>query len=348
MEQITVALGARSYGVKIARNLLESAAEEIRQVCPCEKLALVSDETVFPLYGQDLAKRLETAGYAVSVYSLPPGERIKNLVTLDALYRWLAGEGFTRADAVVALGGGVVGDLAGFAAATMFRGMSLIQIPTTLIAQLDSSVGGKTAVDLPEGKNLVGAFYQPSLVLIDPDCLNTLPRRQFSSGAAEAVKMGFVANPSLLTELEKAEPDWEKVIAAALGAKAALVTRDERDTGARHVLNFGHTLGHVYEAAGGYDRWLHGEAVAAGMMKMLAVEEQQGLQVDAVRKRLMTLLQKYDLPLSIPCTAEQYRRYLPLDKKCHDSLVTLVQVTEDGHARLTDLPLSTLMTYLET
>ena len=222
----------------------------------------------------------------------------------------------------------------------MLRGLPLVQIPTTLLAQLDSSVGGKTAVNLPQGKNLVGAVYQPRLVLADPDCLSTLPPRQLSVGAAEAIKMGFAADESILRELESDTPRWETVIAAAVAAKAAVVAADEWDKGRRQILNFGHTLGHVYEAAGGC---LHGEAVAAGMMKMLELEERWGEPTAALRERLAALLRRYELPAELPCGAETYRRYLPLDKKCRDGVITLVQVRRCGRTELRKMDVEALL-----
>lgn len=332
--------GSRTYPVKIGAGLLESAAREIRQVCPGEKLALITDTTVAPLYAAALEKQLTALGVRVFVMAVPAGEESKSLARLSELYDAMARAGFTRSDAVAALGGGVVGDLAGFVAATMLRGLTLVQIPTTLLAQLDSSTGGKTAVDLPQGKNLVGAVYQPRLVLIDPDCLTTLPPRQLSAGAAEAVKMGFAVDAAILSELEQEFPRWEAVIERSVAAKAAIVAEDEYDTGRRQLLNFGHTAGHVYEACSGC---LHGEAVAAGMMKMLELEQRQGLIVPALREHLGALLRRYHLPLQLPCTASDYRRYLPLDKKCRGGTVTLVQVLREGQARLQETDVELLL-----
>lgn len=343
MKEITVAAPSGAYPVKIGRGLLGSAAQEIRQACPGKKIALVTDETVAPLYAASLQKQLEALGYCVFLLAVPPGEGSKSLSALAGLYDALARAGFTRSDAVAALGGGVVGDLTGFAAATMLRGLPLVQIPTTLLAQLDSSVGGKTAVDLPQGKNLVGAVYQPRLVLADTDCLSTLPPRQLSAGAAEAIKMGFAADEGILRELESDTPQWETVIAAAVAAKADVVAADERDKGRRQILNFGHTLGHVYEAAEGC---LHGEAVAAGMMKMLELEERWGEPTAALRERLAALLRRYALPAELPCGAETYRRYLPLDKKCRDGVITLVQVRRCGRAELREMNVEALLAAL--
>jgi 3-dehydroquinate synthase len=250
-------------------------------------------------------------------------------------------------DGVVALGGGVVGDLAGFAAATIYRGVALFQIPTSLLAQLDSGIGGKTGVDLPQGKNLVGAFYAPRLTLIDPDCLTTLPRRQFCAGAAEAIKCGLIADAALLEKLEQKAPDWETVIADSCAVKAKFVLADEHDHGDRRKLNFGHTLGHVYEAAGGYQRWYHGEAVAAGMAAMLRIEEKNDAAAGALRERVEKLLQAYGLPIRISCTAEEYRRYLAVDKKCSGGDITVVTVHSAGAAQVHTLPVSALLQQLE-
>lgn len=204
------------------------------------------------LYGGAVLDSLRSAGLSGQLLTFPAGEAHKTPETWLSLCRQLAQEGFTRSDGLLALGGGVTGDMAGFVAACYQRGMALAQLPTTLLSQVDSAVGGKTAVDLPEGKNLLGAFYQPRLVIADPDCLTTLPRRELRCGMAEVIKYGFIQDAGLLDELETDTPNWTAIIARCLTIKAALVAADERDTGARRLLNFGHTFGHAYEAAGGY------------------------------------------------------------------------------------------------
>ena len=227
----------------------------------------------------------------------------------------MAQQNFTRADGLLALGGGVTGDLAGFAAACYQRGMTLVHLPTTLLAQVDSAVGGKTAVDLPEGKNLLGSIYQPRMVLVDPDCLSTLPQRQWRCGVAEVIKYGMIRDPAILDELERQSPYWPGLIARCLRVKAALVAADEHDTGVRRLLNFGHTFGHAYEAAGGYGAYTHGEAVAAGMAAMLRWQLRRGDDVTAAYRRLLALLDQYGLPHESPLTGDGLAQYMGRDKK---------------------------------
>lgn len=254
MQQITVSLGQRSYPIEIGPGLLREARRRL-EALPVKRWAVIADENTAALYAGALD---------LPVYTFPAGEGSKRLAVYEDLCRRLLADGFTRQDGIAALGGGVTGDLAGFIAGTLLRGVALAQLPTSLLAQVDSSVGGKTGLDLPEGKNLIGCFYQPRLVLADTACLATLPRRQLSSGMAEVIKCGVIGDEAILHHLETAEePDLPWLVARCCRYKAAVVSRDERDGGGRRVLNFGHTFGHAYEAAGGYDTRTHGEAVAA-------------------------------------------------------------------------------------
>ena len=232
--------------------------------------------------------------------------------------------------------------MAGFVAACYQRGMALAQLPTTLLSQVDSAVGGKTAVDLPEGKNLLGAFYQPRLVIADPDCLTTLPRRELRCGMAEVIKYGFIQDAGMLDELETDTPNWTAIIARCLTIKAALVAADERDTGARRLLNFGHTFGHAYEAAGGYAACTHGEAVAAGMAAMLRWQLRRGDGVQAAYDRLLALLERWELPCTMPFVKETVSRYLARDKKCEGDTLHAVLLRAIGDAYVEDVPLAAL------
>ena len=228
---------------------------------------------------------------------------------------------------------GVTGDLAGFAAATLLRGVALVQAPTTLLAQVDSAVGGKTGLDLPEGKNLLGCFYQPRMVLADTVCLATLPRRQLACGMAEVIKYGCIADEELLTRLEQQEPDWPWIIRRCLACKAALVAQDERDEGPRRLLNFGHTFGHAMEALGG-GRYTHGECVAAGMMEMLRWQTAHGSDQTAMLARLGTLLERYDLPRRLDLPETAWRQYLLRDKKRSGGEMTIAVLERPGHGVL--------------
>lgn len=338
---ITVSLPQGGYPVHIAAGLLTKAGEKIASL-PCRRWAVIADETVAALFGEKVLDSLRAAGLEGELLTFPAGERHKTPETWLALCRALAQRGFTRQDGVLALGGGVVGDMAGFAAACYQRGMPLVQLPTTLLAQVDSAVGGKTALDLPEGKNLLGAFYQPCMVLVDTDCLATLPPREFRSGVAEVIKYGMIRDAGILTELERTRPDWAVLIGRCLQVKAALVAEDERDTGLRRLLNFGHTFGHAYEAAGGYETCTHGEAVAAGMAEILRWQQRCGDDVTAACDRLMALLERYDLPTRMHCAPEVLRRHMAQDKKREGATLHAVLLRGTGDAYVETVPLSAL------
>lgn len=333
MRQINVSLGQRSYPILIGPGLLGRADERLNAL-PVKRWAVVADETAASFYAGSLG---------LPVYAFPAGEGSKCLAVYESLCRRMLADGFTRADGIVALGGGVAGDLAGFLAGTILRGVPLVQMPTTLLAQVDSSVGGKTGLDLPEGKNLIGCFYQPSLVLADTDCLETLPRRQLSSGMAEVIKCACIADAALLDYLEETpRPDPEKLIAACCRVKARCIAADERDDGPRRLLNFGHTFGHVYEAAGGYAAYTHGEAVAAGMAQMLRWQIAHGFGGDFLLARLERLLARFGLPTAIDCDGDTLRRYLTHDKKAAGSRITVVVTERPGEGRLEEFPLESL------
>ena len=334
---------SRSYEIRIGRGLLQGAGEQIRAVTDAKKVMLVSDDAVWPLYGGAVRRSLETAGLTVCSFVFPHGESSKCACTYLELLDALCAQQLTRKDAIAALGGGVAGDLAGFAAATLLRGVALAHIPTTLLAQADSAIGGKTGLDLPEGKNQLGAFWQPSLVLSDPACLATLPPRQLSSGMAEVIKCACIADAALLDYLEETpRPDPEKLIAACCRVKARCIAADERDDGPRRLLNFGHTFGHVYEAAGGYAAYTHGEAVAAGMAQMLRWQIAHGFGGDFLLARLERLLARFGLPTAIDCDGDTLRRYLTHDKKAAGSRITVVVTERPGEGRLEELPLESL------
>lgn len=353
MKEIQVALGEKSYWIKIAAGLLAAAGDEIRRVLPqTEKIAVITDSNVAPLYGERLRKSLEMAGFSVTVWEFPAGEESKNLAVLGRLYEGLAAAGLTRSDAIVALGGGVTGDMAGLAAATYLRGIAFIQIPTSLLAAVDSSVGGKVAVDLPQGKNLVGAFYQPKLVLIDPELLYTLPPRFLHDGLAEVIKYGCIRDTGLFTCLEQLPGDAallaqaEEIIAACCTIKARIVAQDEFDTGERMLLNFGHTLGHAVEKAFHYDTYSHGEAVGLGMVLLTSQAEKLGLTDPGTAAKIAALLQKFSLPVEITLPREEFIKTIALDKKKRGSQLTLVLIKDIGKGYLHTIENRELPNYL--
>lgn len=339
---VTVPLPQGSYPIHIRRGALRRVGALLAPL-PVRRWAVISDETAAALYGSAVLDSLRDAGLDGQLLTFPAGEAHKTPETWLTLCRGLARLGFTRTDGVLALGGGVTGDLAGFAAASYQRGMALVQLPTTLLAQVDSAVGGKTAVDLPEGKNLLGAFCQPHMVLVDPDCLTTLPRRQIACGMAEVIKYGFIRDPALLTLLESGAPDYETIIARCLTIKAALVAADERDTGIRRLLNFGHTIGHALEAAEGYGHLTHGEAVAIGMAAILRWQLCRGDDAADALARLLPLLAQYDLPAALPCGGQTLADCLRHDKKCEGDSLHLVLLRTVGEAYVERVPLAALV-----
>lgn len=338
---VTVPLPQGGYPVHIQPGALRQTGALLAPL-GIDRWAVTADETVAALYGGAVLDSLRSAGLSGQLLTFPAGEAHKTPETWLSLCRQLAQEGFTRSDGLLALGGGVTGDMAGFVAACYQRGMALAQLPTTLLSQVDSAVGGKTAVDLPEGKNLLGAFYQPRLVIADPDCLTTLPQRELRCGMAEVIKYGFIQDAGLLDALETDTPNWTAIIARCLTIKAALVAADERDTGARRLLNFGHTFGHAYEAAGVYAACTHGEAVAAGMAAMLRWQLRRGDGVQAAYDRLLALLERWELPCTMPFVKETVSRYLARDKKCEGDTLHAVLLRAIGDAYVEDVPLAAL------
>jgi len=339
MKRLTVDLPGREYEILIGGGLLDEAGARVKTVCPrAGKLFVVTDSTVGPLYCDRLKTSLRGAGFDVEEYVVPAGERSKSAEMLARLWEAMMNFGLTRTDAVVALGGGVVGDLTGFAAATVLRGVDFIQIPTTLLAQVDSSVGGKVAVDLQAGKNLAGAFWQPRLVLMDPDTLNTLPLNVFMDGMAEVVKYGCIRDRTFFEFLEQRPTraglmeEIEHILYICCDIKRQVVVEDERDTGARMVLNFGHTLGHAYELAGHYVEWTHGEAVAAGMCLAAKVGVALGITPEDIPGRLTAFCSALGLPTAITCTPEDYAAAVGRDKKGAGADISVILLESLGQA----------------
>lgn len=354
MMKLNIPLPGRAYDILIESGLLEQAGTYCRSVLPkATKLAVVTDSNVAPLYAERVQRSLEAAGFAVGVTVIPAGEKSKSVAMLEQLYEKFMAFGLTRTDAVVALGGGVVGDLAGFAAATILRGVDFVQIPTTLLAQVDSSVGGKVAVDLKAGKNLAGAFWQPKLVLMDPDCLRTLSDRIFNDGMAEVLKYGCIRDQAFFDMLLSCGGRAgimnriEEVLHTCCAIKAQVVLEDERDTGARMILNFGHTLGHAYELAYHYETYTHGQAVAAGMCRAAELGVQLGITPPEVPEQILKAVRMYQLPETIPCDRASYEAAIGLDKKGAGSKITLVLLDKLGSTNLYKLEKAKLLTMIE-
>ena len=347
MNTVTVTASG-TYDVRIGSGVLEQLGEAAAAVFPGRSAALVSDDTVFALYGSRAVTLLEQAGFSVYTFVFPHGEASKNGQTYLQLLDFLAQHRLTRADGIVALGGGVTGDLAGFAAATYLRGIRYIQIPTTLLAMVDSSVGGKTAIDLPAGKNLCGAFYQPVLVLCDPDTLHTLPRRILLDGCAEVIKYGMLGSKDLFYRVDcgPEEQDWTQVITDCVSMKRDVVQADEFDNGVRQCLNLGHTLGHAVEANSHYTL-SHGQAVAIGMAMITRAAAAMGFCTREPVLRLQEVLGTYDLPSLPTCTAEEIFTAALGDKKRRDGRLTLVVPTDVGSYTLHTIPMADLPRWIE-
>ena len=346
---LTVQLEDRSYPVRIGRGLIRDAVNLLPFNMQGKTLFILTDDHARP-YAEDLQRVLEkaTGAAAVHLFPVPPGEESKSMRWYEKVMNWLLDSGVTRQSVLFAVGGGVVGDLGGFAAATILRGIHLVQIPTTLLAQVDSGVGGKTAIDMKQGKNLVGAFYQPSLVLCDLNTLETLNMRQRLAGYAEIIKYGFINDPEFFVWLEKngkAVCDLEEhalayAIETACRKKAEIVAQDEREADVRALLNFGHTFGHALEASVGYsDKLLHGEAVAVGMMMALRLSQRLGYCNDEAYIRLGDHLRAMGLPTSIrdlngivPGDPAALVRLMYADKKAEAGGLTFVLVKRIGES----------------
>ena len=341
MERLTVSLGERSYPIIIAEQLL-AQGELLRNAVQGSKVLVVTNEVVAPLYLNTLLAAL--APLQVESLVLPDGEQFKNLDTFNQVMGTLLAGNHGRDTTLIALGGGVIGDLTGFAAACYQRGVPFIQVPTTLLAQVDSSVGGKTAVNHPLGKNMIGAFYQPQLVLIDTLCLQTLPKREFAAGLAEVIKYGIIWDAEFFAWLELNVARLQQLDASALSyairrcceIKADMVSRDEREHGVRALLNLGHTFGHAIEAEMGYGNWLHGEAVAVGTMQACYTARLRGEMTDADLARVENLLVKAHLPVQGPATMtlSQYLPHMMRDKKVLAGQLRLVLPIGIGRAQV--------------
>jgi len=347
MKTITVS-ASRCYEVKIGQGLLDALGAEAAAVLRPGKAAIVSDSNVWPLYGDRAAASLCSAGFQTVSYVFPAGEESKNGNTYLALLNFLAENHITRSDCILALGGGVVGDLAGFAAATFLRGIAYIQVPTTLLAAVDSSVGGKTAIDLPAGKNLCGAFYQPRLVLCDPDTLNTLPQDIFRDGCAEVIKYGILYDPTLFAHLEEKllSFDREWVIARCVELKRDVVAKDEFDTGERMRLNLGHTIGHGVEANSHFTV-SHGKAVAIGTAIVSRSAEKLGICPPSVCRQILDVLKRFGLPTAAACGAQEIYSSALSDKKRSGGTVNLIIPERIGFCRIQPTPVEQLLSLIE-
>jgi 3-dehydroquinate synthase len=341
---------SKPYRILIERGCLKCVGEEAVRIFPHgAKAAIVTDSNVGPIYAQTVASSLQAAGFSPFVFTFPAGEKQKRMNYILDMYAAFSEHELTRSDFVVALGGGVTGDMAGFAAATYLRGIRFLQIPTSLLAQIDSSVGGKTGIDLPYGKNLVGAFHQPSLVLIDPDTLSTLPDLYFADGMAEAIKYGCIRDRALFDKIACGDikGNIESVIFRCVDIKREFVERDELDNGDRMLLNFGHTFGHALEKLHGYKDLTHGQAVGIGMVMMSKCGEAAGLTEPSTAEQIADVLTKYGLPISDSIPPKQIEEVTRFDKKSRGDRIHLVLIKKIGESFLHTVTREELSRFME-
>ena len=347
MNSITVH-ASREYRVLVGYDLFLQTGQFLTEVkSPC-KVAIISETNVYPIYGHIIENSLHQAGYDVYRFVFPAGEQHKNSETYIGILNYLAENTFTRSDMLIALGGGVTGDITGFAAATFLRGISYIQIPTTLLAMVDSSVGGKTAIDLPSGKNLVGAFYQPNMVICDLNVLKTLPESIFCDGCAEVIKYGLLYDPELFTHLLQKGLDFDKeyVIARCIELKQNVVQEDEYDTGARQKLNLGHTIGHGIEAHSDFTI-SHGQAVAIGMAIVSKAAAHYGICDSTVHTDICKILNVFHLPSSTTYTAQELFQSALTDKKRSGGTVNLIIPEYIGSCLIRPTPVAEVKSFIE-
>ena len=338
-----VDLKENSYNILIEKGLLSKLGEELKKIYFGEKIFIITDENVDKYYGDKVKDELDKAGYKTRKMVLTPGEETKSFSTLPSIYNELLDFKLTRKELIITLGGGVIGDLGGFAASTFLRGVSFVQIPTSLLAQVDSSVGGKVAVDLEKGKNLVGSFYQPKAVFIDPDVLNTLPEKFYKDGMAEVIKYGCIKDRDFfymlksLKSREEVMNNIEDILYKCCYIKKSVVERDEKDLGERMLLNFGHTLGHAIEKYYNFTGYSHGEAVAIGMYNISLKSEDEGITEKSVSEELKEILINYDLPYEVDIKDNnKIIDTISLDKKNIGNVLKVILLKSIGESIIYD------------
>ncbi|MBQ9673238.1 MAG: 3-dehydroquinate synthase [Ruminococcus sp.] len=348
MKKLKVNTG-RKYEIIIDRGIIDHCGEYIKKISSPTRVAVITDSNVHNFYTPRVMASLKQAGFIATEFVFKAGETSKNSKTIEAIYSHLADNNITRSDMIVALGGGVTGDMAGFAAATFMRGIEFVQIPTSLLAQVDSSVGGKTGYDIKQGKNLIGAFWQPSLVLIDPDTLDTLPEKYFYDGMAEVIKYGCIKSLGLFRQLKKGvdELDIESTIYKCVSIKRDIVQRDEKESGERKLLNFGHTIGHALEKIYEYKKLSHGEAVAIGMVMMTKASEAEGTSPKGSAEKIAELCRMYNLPICDESSKRDIAFAAHSDKKASGSKIDIVVINAIGKACVKTMGQKDFQAYIE-
>lgn len=353
--KLRVDLTHKPYDIVIEPGAIRRVGQWVKDLWQPQKITLITDNHVGSLYAERVKLSLEDAGFEVFVFDFLEGEARKTLTTANKAFEFLIKHGMTRSDGIVALGGGVVGDLAGFVASTYMRGIHFLQIPTSLTAQVDSSIGGKTGVNTPFAKNIVGSFAQPDGVLIDPETLQTLGKRELIEGMGEVVKYGLIQDRELWEELKAMDGSTESILEHAdsiiyrsCNVKRKIVVEDEFEGGVRMYLNFGHTIGHAIEQTAGYGKVMHGEAVAIGMVQIARVAEKKGLMPAGITQDIEHMCAKFGLPVSHePWKIEELYQALTHDKKARGNSIKTVIVPEIGQAAINEIPLVAMKEYLE-
>lgn len=352
--KLTVTLPNHSYDLTIEKGLLAEIGSWTKQLWTPQKVVIITDTNVQKLYAEQVQNSLKEAGFQPSIFVVEAGEQSKSLTVAAQIYDFLADEGLTRSDGIIALGGGVVGDLTGFVASTYMRGLHFLQVPTTLLAQVDSSIGGKTAVNTTKAKNLVGTFAQPDGVLIDPDTLNTLEIRRVREGISEIIKSAAIADKELWEQLLALKDEQDllthsvDIIAACCKIKRKVVEEDELDNGVRLLLNFGHTIGHALENTAGYGVLTHGEGVAIGMSQITRVAEEKALTPLGTTQQLNELIQKFNLPITTDkWEKEALYAALTHDKKTRGGKINIILLESIGQAKIVRIPIEEMKSYLD-
>lgn len=324
---------SKEYDIIIDSGILRNSGELCKRVVSGKRILILTDTNVAKLYAQETASAFKNSGFDVTIYTVKAGEKSKSCDNLLKIVSHLVSNHFERDDTLVTLGGGVVGDLGGFAAATYLRGINLVHIPTTLLACVDSSIGGKTGVNIKYGKNLFGSFYQPSLVICDTDLISTLPEKIKADGIAEIIKYGLMADPDILKLIESDTPDYSTIIGICAKLKAETVACDEHDTGLRQILNFGHTVGHAVEACSKY-KISHGYAITIGMSVIIKAQCKLNKLDNSVYERFCNIAEKFKLPLDCNFSINELKKYIYIDKKRKDDKIALVILKEVGTAEV--------------
>ncbi len=348
MQVLKVKTG-KEYNILLSRGLVNNCGEYISEISKAKNVLVISDTNVFKFYGDTVLKSLNENGFSCFTHIFEAGEQSKTLSTVHDIYNTLATNNFSRSDLIVALGGGVTGDMSGFVASTFLRGIKFVQIPTSLLAQVDSSVGGKTGVDIKQGKNLIGAFWQPSLVLIDPTTLNTLPDLYFNDGMAEVIKYGCIKDENLFKTLENndAKTIIDDIIFRCVDIKREVVENDEHEKGERMLLNFGHTLGHALEKVYNFETLTHGQAVSIGMYLICNAFEKNGITQKGSTQRLLNLIKKYNLPFNDDTPINTIIDNCLNDKKSSGDNMNLIVLNKIGDSFVKEMPKKDIYNYFK-